>query len=101
MSPELANMVNNAVRSAQAMKETAEAMGTSFIPALPIKVGDVVGGIRVEKITFEVGCYMKASKFFPGYRAIGPVMIGANLPGSSRKSIVFDLFGLPVSLTQT
>lgn len=100
MTPELVKMLSDAVSRSYEMEAAAIALGNSLTAALPFKLGDVIAGIKVEKITFEKGCFMKGGKWQPGYRALGPIMISSSLPGSSRKSVCFDLQGFPANLTQ-
>lgn len=81
------------------MHEAARILGRSFITALPVKVGDIVSNVRVERIDFEMAAYMRGGKWYPGYAAMGYQMIGQT-QGSARKRLVFELSGLPANLSQ-
>lgn len=104
MDASLTQMLQEVIAQANDTQRAAVALGNSLIPMLPFKVGDEIhcsssARMRVERIRFDMHCYMKAGAWLPGFEVLGPQMIGQTLPGSTRARAVFDLQGFRVTFS--
>lgn len=103
MDASFTKMLQEMVTAADDTRRAAVALGDSLIPMLPFKIGDEIhynsaARMRIERIKFDMHCYMKLSVWYPGFEVMGRQMIGPTLPGSTSVRAVFDLQGFRVSL---